>query len=355
MTRENNYKIEIVFNTINPDESIFIGQVPYYGSSSFTDNIEISKNKIIIEAKRSAIIPLDNIFHNHFSSLYNQLLKSLLFYYASTRQFVAIQNINISRRRSVNVLEQRTFNNTQFNQVLDSIFTLNHVIQQDRLKELFLETPRGQSTLVAISYILSANNDLTESLRFEKLWKAFNKLFIQITGEQNDFRCLRKLRTFVESNPNILCLSANTVSTLTKDNLRNSIRWRSMLLDNYDTENKIQALRGFITRYSDNRIMGIILDTGYGYRETFLKSQNLFTEVDTHIQFHINANTTSNNEIVLFLTGKYMYFVRNKKFHGEKLDSAFKLSFNKEDIELKFLNNILERYLIDLINANDKY
>ena len=63
----------------------------------------------------------------------------------------------------------------------------------------------------------------------------------------------------------------------------------------------------------------------------------------------------NDNEVVSLLTGKYMYFVRNKTFHGEKVDSSFRLTVNKEDKELKFLNSVLEPYLIDLINANDIY
>jgi DNA-binding sugar fermentation-stimulating protein len=101
--------------------------------------------------------------------------------------------------------------------------------------------------------------------------------------------------------------------------------------------------------------MEILLETKYGYRETFLRNKGFFVEVDTHIQNSITNNANSDNEVVSLLTGKYMYFVRNKTFHGEKVDSSFRLSVNKEDNELKFLNSVLEPYLIDLINTNDIY
>lgn len=355
MTRENNYKIEIMFDTGSQSKSIYSGHVPYFGSSSFTDKFKIYYDKIIIEAKRSAIIPLDNIFYNHFSSLYNQILKSLLFYYTSTRKFNKIISVKISRARSLKILDEKTFKDNQFNQVLDMSFKLNYQIQQDRLQELFLETQKGQSTLIAISYILTSNGELSESDRFEKLWKAFNKLFTQITGEKKDFNCLRKLREFIISNPNILTYSTNIASRLTAGKLRNSIRWRGLLLDNYDTEEKTDAFREFVMRYSDKRIMEILMETGYGYRETFLKNKGIFNSVDAHIKKHITSSTINDHEIITVLTGKYMYFVRNKTFHGEKIDSAFRLSDNKEDKELKFLNSILEPYLFDLINANDKY
>jgi hypothetical protein len=355
MTRDNNYTIEIHFDIKSRTKNIFSGQVPYFGSASFSDEFKISNDKIIIEAKRSAIVPLDNIFYNHFSSLYNQILKSLLFYYASTRKFAKITSIKISRARSLKTLEEKTFKDNQFNQVLDNSFKLDYQIDQVKLQELFNETPKGQTTLIAISYLLISNTALSESDKFEKLWKSFNKLFTQIAGEKKDFNCLRYLRQFVIDNPNILTLSTNKISSLTTNKLRNAIRWRGMLLDNYDTEAKTAAFRDFVLRYSDKRIMEIILETKYGYRETFLKNQGFFVAVDNHIQNSIAADTKNDNEVVSLLTGKYMYFVRNKTFHGEKVDSSFRLSVNKEDNELKFLNSVLEPYLVDLINANDLY
>lgn len=355
MTRDKNYTIEILFDINSRTRNIFSGQVPYFGSASFLDDFRIYNDKIIIEAKRSAIVPLDNIFYNHFSSLYNQILKSLLFYYVSTRKFAKITSIKVSRASSLKTLEEKTFKDNQFNQVLDSSFKLNYQIEQARLQELLNETPKGQTTLIAISYLLISNTALSESEKFEKLWKSFNKLFTHIAGEKKDFNCLRYLRQFVIDNPSILTLSTSKVSSLTTNKLRNVIRWRGLLLDNYDTEAKTGAFRDFVLRYSDKRIMEILLETKYGYKETFLKNQGFFDAVDIHIQNAIASDTKNDNEVVSLLTGKYMYFVRNKTFHGEKVDSSFRLSVNKEDNELKFLNSVLEPYLVDLINANDIY
>lgn len=355
MTRENKYTVEITFDGVINSSSLYIGQVPYYGSASFTDSFTILTDKITIELSRSAVIPLDTVFYNHFSSIYNQIIKSLLYYYSSTKKFVEIKSIKITRERNNKILDSKILNTGDFNQVLDKSFKLSYTIEQAKLAELFKEGPKGSSTLIAISYILKANSGLSESDKFEKLWKAFNKLYILIGNHKKDFNCLRNLRQFIINNPAILPLSSSKVNGITTNTLRNSIRWRAMLLDNYDTEPKTEAFKDFVLRYSDKRIMEVILETKYGYREVFLQNKGWLVQVDTHIANSINANTIVDNEIVSFLTGKYMYFVRNKTFHGEKIDSTFRLSVNKEDIELKFLNGILEPYLIDLINANNLY
>ena len=355
MTRENKYIIEILFDIDSRQKNLFTGNIPYYGSSIFSDSFSIFNDKIVIEANRSASIPLESIFYNHFSSLYNQLIKALLFYYAATRKFVKIKSITISRARSKQTLDKKHFKENDFKQVLGSSFRLNHTIEHNRLLELFNETPKGQTILIAISYILKANSGLNESDKFEKLWKAFNKLFIQIGDDKKDFTCLRNLRQFIILNSSILTLSANKVRSLDTNKIRNAIRWRAMLLDNYDTEAKTESFKDFVLRYNDKRIMEILLETNYGYREDFLRKKGFFLQVDNHIKNSIATSATNDNEIVTLLTGKYMYFIRNKTFHGEKVDSSFRLSVNKEDNEMKFLNSILELYLIDLINASNLY
>lgn len=355
MRRDNSYTIEIFFDYNKQTSLIYSGQVPYFGSASFTDDFRIFTDKIIIKAQRSAIIPLDNIFYNHFSSLYNQILKSLLYYYASIGIFSKIKSIKISRKRSRDILEERIFKNSQFNQVLDNSYRLKYQINPDCLQELFKETPKGQTTLISVSYLLIANISSNESGKFEKLWKAFNKLYTHIANNNKDFHCLKYLRSFIKNNPNILPLSSKKVKPITTYKLRNSIRWRSMFLDNFDTESKSRNFKEFVTRYTDKRVMEILLETKYGYRETFLRNNGFFNEVKSHIQNIIASGTNNDNEVVTFLTGRYMYFVRNKTFHGEKVDSLFRLSVNKEDKEFKFLNSILEPYIIDLINANDIY
>ncbi len=355
MTRENKYIIEILFAKDGRKKSLFTGKVPYYGSASFRDDFIILSDKITIEANRSALVPLDTIFYNHFSSIYNQIIKSLLYYYATTKIFVKIKSVKITRERNNKIIDSKDLKAEDFNQVLSKSYKLSYTIDQVRLSELFQESPKGISTLIAISYILKANSSTTESDKFEKLWKAFNKLFVQIGNDKKDFNCLRNLRQFIIDNPSVLPLSSSKVRAMSTNKLRNSIRWRAMLLDIYETETKTEAFRDFIIRYTDKRIMEILLETKYGYRETFLRNKGWLAQVDTHIQNSINANTIVDNEIISFVTGKYMYFVRNKTFHGEKIDPSFRLSVNKEDTELSFLNSILEPYLIDLINANNLY
>ncbi len=278
------------------------------------------------------------------------MLKSILFYYANMREFVKIKSIKISRARSKGALDERFFSDDQFSQVLDSSFKLNYEIRCNFLTEMLNENARGQAILIAVSYILIANTNLSESEKFEKLWKAFNRIYTYISESKNDHYCLKYLRNIVLRCPDVLIYSRDVVNTLSTLTLRNAIRWRAMILDNYDTESKTNSFKDFVLRYTDKRIMEILLQANYGYREDNLRKYGCFDEVNLHINTSIGNGIQKDDEVIMFLTGKYMYFVRNKTFHGEKIDSSFRLSVN-EDQQMNFLNSILEPYLIDLING----
>lgn len=49
-----------------------------------------------------------------------------------------------------------------------------------------------------------------------------------------------------------------------------------------------------------------------------------------------------------------MYFVRNKSAHGERMDRIIGLG-SKEAKEIKWLSDLLEILVIDLINNNNLY
>lgn len=352
MSRENLYSIRITFTPEIKDRLLFSGNAQYSGSFSYFDEIRISTTAIDIQSRRSSKISLGSIFYNHNSSLYNQIIKSLLFYYASNRKFIEINNISISRTRNKKILESIKFKKAEFKQILNQSFVLKHKIEKESLSELFNENPSGKSTLLAISHLLIANTRTSPGEKFEKLWKSFNVMYRQIGNHNHEFQCLKNLRQYIIDHPEITKLTTRKITDIKKDDLRNNIRWREMILNNFENETKTTSFKDFVLRHSDKRIMEIILETNYGYREQFLKNKGYFDIVDSHIKKHINGNTKNDNEIVTFLTGKYMYFIRNKTFHGEKIDSTFRLTANKEEKELKFLNSILELYILDLINSN---
>jgi len=351
--RQNKYQIEIFFEKGNIFKSKTI-QSSYKGSRHFKDELKIDSTKITIIAKRSSTIKLDSVFYNHTSSMYIQIIKSIIFYYLVSTKFVKIKSIKIYRYRgkSKEPKDSFDFKNHEFTQIVSSDFIVVKNIKDDKLIKIFDNDEKGESLLIASSYLVKSLSLDDEIEKFEKLWKAFNRIYKYFGNNKNEFECQIKLRKFILENPTNFPLSTNAVNILTAQEIREKLRWRALILNDYNTEKKTKAFSEFIKRYSDKRIMELFNQL-LPYREEFLKNINLYDPVINYIKENHRLNNQKNEELVALLCIKYMYFVRNKLMHGEKLESSFRFIENKEVEEIKWLNKILKLLIIDLINCNN--
>jgi hypothetical protein len=353
MERMNKYEIIIEFK--NSDKTkVFEGNIDYLGSKSYQDNLLIFKNKISITCFRSSKINLSNIFYNHNSSLYNQIIKSLAYYYCENQKYVQITKISISRTRNSKQLDNKILDTEEINQIINSKFQFKYKVHPEKLEIIFSESEKGKNILNSITYLIKANSSVDEYEKFERLWKSFNPLYRLIGKERTEFNCLVKTKNFITNNSECFIYSLPTVNKLNSEEFRNPLRWRAMILNNHPTESDTNSYKDSIIRYSDYRIMNAYLET-IGNRDQFLKNKGFYAEVVNHIKQNIEAKTKIDIELISILTLRYMYFVRNKSFHGEKMDSTFRLTINKELKEFEWLNNKLEPFIFDLINCNDKY
>jgi hypothetical protein len=351
--RQNKYQIEIFFEKGNILKNKTI-QSSYKGSRHFKDEIKINPTNITIIAKRSSTIKLNDIFYNHTSSMYIQIIKSIIFYYLVSTNFVKIKSIKIYRYRgkSKEPKDFLEFKNDEFTQIVSSDFTVVKNIKDDKLIKIFDNDEKGESLLIASSYLVKSLSLDDEIEKFEKLWKAFNRIYKYFGDNKNEFECQVKLRKFILENPTNFPLSTNIVDMLRAKEIREKLRWRALILNDYNTEKKTIAFSDFIKRYSDKRIMELFNQL-LPYREVFLKNINLYNSVIKHIKENLLLNNNKNEELVVLLCIKYMYFVRNKLMHGEKLESSFRFIENKDVEEIKWLNKILKLLVIDLINCNN--
>lgn len=353
MDRKNIYEILIEFDN-SKNQKLFEGNIDYLGSKSYQDYVLITQDKIAISAKRSSKVDLQTIFYNHNSSLYNQIIKSLAYYYCISKSYFEIEKIKIIRKSSTKKLDEKTFKKSEINQIVSSEFKLSSKFEPTKLEIIFSETEKGKMLLNSISHYLSAHNSNDDYEKFERLWKSFNPLYRAIGKQNTEFDNLKETRNFILANHTCLKLSIPTVNKLDAKELRLKLRWRALILNNYPTESDTKNYKNSILRYTDYRIMNAYLET-IGNREQFLKNKNWHTQVINHLNHHINLKTKVDFEVISVLTLRYMYFVRNKSFHGEKIDSTFRLTINKEINEFGWLNKRLEPFIVDLINANDKY
>jgi hypothetical protein len=354
-SRKNKYIINIAFNPIENNFRNYELDSSYVGSRNFKDKIKITPTSIEIIANRSTIVNLEDILYNHTSSMYIQILKSIIFFYLNSKIYTDINQIMIKRYRNDKLLKEINISTKDLAQISSKNFTaLNQKLNLSKLEKLFDDDEKGEAILIASSYILKASTLNDEIEKFERFWKAFNKLYKYIGNNQNEHACQRELREFILKNKDKFPLSIKEISSLNSNQLRKKLRWRTLILNDHSTIKQTKAFSKFVIRYSDYRIMNVLKET-LVYREDFLKNEKLYDETLNHINSKIEEKIISDAEIVTLLCIKYMYFVRNKLMHGEKIDSTLRLLPNKEIEELNWLNSILEALIIDLINCNDSY
>lgn len=209
---------------------------------------------------------------------------------------------------------------------------------------------KGQSLRIAMTYWLKgiASND--EYYKFDHLWRAFNRIFMYHGNNSKEFECLRTMRQFILINSSSFPKTLSVTNNLTKDEFH-SFRWARMILNDYDTREKNQALVDFVCRYHDGRIMDLF-EEKLVCRKDFLQADknDLYKTVENHIIS--NKGVKADAELVSLLSIKYAYFIRNKFFHAEMADGTFKIKPNNIDVEMKKLNKILETLIFELVENN---
>lgn len=354
MKRSNQYDIEIIFKTTGKNTLLFSSSIPYLGSALNLDSVKIYSKKITLSCKRAAVINLDEVFYNHNSSLYNQIIKCLVYYYALNFNCPKIKEINVTRKATSEILERKTLTIDSIIQPVAGKITSNIVFDHNAIEILFEENEKGKTILIALSYWLKAMSTNDSVFTFERLWRGLNGIYSLVGAHGNETQCHIALRALLIGNSHILTNSSAEVNGYTSQYLRNSFRWRAMILNDYSTINKTERFRDFVLRYSDERIIRMFDET-LPYRQDFLNRQGFLPAVTGHIAAQLATPVKSNTELVAILCIKYSYFIRNKSFHGEKIDGTFRLVENKEIRELEKINKLQSFFVADLINSNHIY
>lgn len=161
------------------------------------------------------------------------------------------------------------------------------------------------------------------------------------------------MRDFVITNANLFQMSCGMFNSFTKEKIR-ELQWRNLVLNDHENYNDTKSFFDFIMRYNDYRINQVFKDI-LCYRKDNLSDHNLLSHTETHINSCISKKESRNEEVLTFYLIKYSYFIRNKYFHGEKINPAFNLIKNDEIKELAVLNEIFEKFLKELISVNSYY
>ena len=341
------YKVQIKFKEKCTTMSSAIEfHAGYKQSNGKQDVFRFSASAIELTLVRSK--KYDTIITRPQNSINSQIIKALIAYYAVSNVISPIKNFTI--RRVVGTNEEVYSECEAFQQPLRIRRTMENELhfQTTILSTIIEDIPRGAALRIALSYWLNAMVVDNVYLKFENLWRAFNRLYVYQGNGQNEFESMKTMKQLILDNQDKFPQSMAITNGYTKEELH-SFRWQQMILNDYPTRNHTQALVDFIERYRDSRIM-VLLNEKLVCREEYINESGKWTEVQNHIAR--NTHTISDIELVTILCIKYAYFIRNKYFHGETLDGTFKLMQDNIDFEFERISKLLSTLIFEIIDGN---
>lgn len=352
MARKYQYLLQVLLES-KTAANLFTGNVQYAGGGSRTDAVRIDENQIVLECERLGLIDLNGVFVNYQSAIYSQMAKGVSFYICAQQTIPEVRKIILSAKRGNIKIKEKIIEANELNNSVKLLSKFKANFNLKSLEIIFNESEKSYDSLKAISYLIRSKTKIDPFDRYDSLWKAYNSIYRSIGKKKTDHECQVELRRFILKNPIASQTTTGMVHGMVAKDLRSKLRWRALVLNDYDNSSKTTAFCEFILRYTDARIMEVFQEI-LPYRKDFLSGAGLLGKVEKHIEKNIRSSVVSDTEVTTLICIKYMYFIRNKSAHGERLDRIIGLG-TKETKEIKWLSDLLEALIIDLINANNLY
>lgn len=337
MKRKYRYQIKISFEKSRTECGVGTFPSPYIGSKGNVDSITFFKGLLCIDFERSRLYSQEEILSNNRNSVYEQVQKCLLAYYAIASTFPKITKCTL-------IIYQR-------DEVLyDFTKTLNQPIQQMTKNKLTISPvnsvrilqndSKGFALRSAISYWLTGMCSSDIYQKFDKLWRAFDRILLYEGDTTKEKDGINSIKNFIVTNSNKFTESTNYALRFPID--ISTLSWGKLLMD------KPSDICRKLMLYTDYRIAAVFskICNDRNVKAELIAQSNLHTVLN---HFSSNSSTTKDIDLVLLLSLTYTYYIRCKMFHAEFPDSSFKLIPTNEDKIIEALSNLLEIVVKELL------
>lgn len=353
-------KFEIDIQLRNACGAKYVGLMPYYHSGGRKDVVRFEKERILIEAERKHRCSEDDVFMNLQHSLYNQLVKVLLIHFCQAGSQAGITLVTVSEHRGTGLqtLFARSFTND--NQpfcafdapVRFSMVALLNILEED---------DNAYRLRIVLLHWLNQGKYSDRLRQLESLWRTFERMCEYHLHESLDKRFnvsngLKAMVTELFSHAVTYYNTAAVVATETTATLR-VFRWQEMIRNNYP-ETTGRSLR--LDKYNEYKTTLIdpifderavlLMQEVLSYRRGELQRYGLYKTIETNLQTKLALHQTHDIDIVALLI-YYIYFLRNRLFHGQLLlrVSVFD-DANSDNMRLDFINKLLSTLVVELVN-----
>jgi hypothetical protein len=341
-------KITIIFDSHN-DSPLYTSRIPY-GVPSKLDEITISKNKVNITCNRKDESKYPDIMTKINNTFYKQILKSLVYYYCLVGINNKITCVLFELYKNNVVIDYLRYENNDIIQLFNGTISYQFTFNQANTSLLFQENNKGKAIKTSLTYFLKGSTSIDPFYKFDRFWRSLNKLYSYFGATTNDADCRIKLKTFIDQNPNYFNRTISKVNTLNGHDIRNQFKWRSYILDEFNSNREYSTLADTIIRYSDERV-AVLFEQVLIYREKELNKVHRYITVVDHINECKRNHNRKDTDLIGLLALRYGCYLRNKTFHGEIDDNSFRLYKNKEDDQFRIMNEIIECLIFDIIDC----
>jgi len=341
-------KISITFDSAD-NTSLIASKIPY-GVPSKLDDITINKDCIIILCNRKDESKYTEIMTKINNTFYKQILKTLVYYYCIVGVNNKITCVLFELYRNNSVIDNHRYENGDIIQLFTGNINYQFVFNMTNLSLLFQEDNKGKTIKTSLTYFLKGSTSVDPFYKFDRYWRSLNKLYSYYGSSTNDAECRIKLKHFIDQNSLSFSRTITKVNTLDVTSIRNQFKWRSYILDEYNTDKEFATLADTIVRYSDERV-AVLFEQVLVYREKELKKISRYNEVVNHINKCKRDHNRKDTDLIGLLALRYGCYLRNKTFHGEIDDNSFRLYKNKEDDQFRIMNEIIECLMFDIIDC----
>ena len=344
------YYVEVIFTNRRPNCAIGIRNSSYFRSNGRQDTFTFRNNGFTIGAERSSNYSDGSILNSSQNSLNGQILKGLLVYYALATDFPKLKNISIRRKRQQRFGDFVYTETLDFQQPLTPRIARNLHLSQVDVDEFLEETDKGMTVRTALSYWLKGLNSQDKYFKFDRYWKAFDRLLLHQGNTNRERDGIQAMKALIRGNAGLFVNSIAMTNTFSDAYIR-KFSLNKLLYKYSNRYTKPDDIHRRATEYSDSRAIRLFHSLVYGQKvQAALSGAGLWTNVVNH--FAANTATICNIDIVLLLSLSYTYYLRCKLFHGEVPDSTFKLKFTDEDWEIEELGKLLETVVFELLEHN---
>lgn len=345
------YHVQVSFEKKRPECKIGDKYSGYRGSKSYKDRFCFFQDHFLIIADRGTIYKERSILSNAKNSLYEQVLKALVYYYGYANDLPKVKKYTITRKQKGKIDYCYSVCDNFLQPVSETVVKDSYLFSPAVLDIVFDDSEKANSVLIGLSYWLkSFDCQKMPFLRFDLLWRSFNCLYRYQANTDKDKDGLIEFRKFIIANSVLFTDSIAKSSSYTQ-NVWDSFRWSALILNDFNTVKKMKELKGFVERYSDGRIMHSLKNV-IPVRESHLRTEGLWNDVESHLIS--NLSTKNDIDTLCILVVKYAYFVRCKNVHGEVPSNSFGLERTNLDNELDLLNDLMTTFVYEIIKNHGK-